>query len=208
MNIIERIHQSYILQRRVEALAAALSPFVPPNVSLLDVGCGDGLLANHVKNIAHAESVTGIDVFIRPKTHIPVIGFDGVHIPFPNGSFDAVMFVDVLHHTDDPLTLLREAARVSRNLIVIKDHTMEGAFAEATLRLMDRIGNRRHDVALPYNYWSRSRWLEAFKKLYVELLSWTNDVPLYPPPLSWIFGRSLHFIAQLRVPPKELQRTF
>lgn len=191
----------------MDVLTAALTPFVPPNVSLLDVGCGDGLLANHVKNIAHAESVTGIDVLARPKTHIPVTIFDGVHIPIPDTSFDVVMFVDVLHHTEDPLTLLREAARVSRNLIVIKDHTMDGVFAEATLRLMDRIGNRRNDVALAYNYWSRSRWLEAFKQLRVEVLSWTNDVPLYPPPLSWIFGRSLHFIAQLRVPPKKLQRT-
>ena len=46
------------------------------------------------------------------------------------------MFVDVLHLTDDPVLLLREAARVARNTIVIKDHTLDGFAAAATVRFM------------------------------------------------------------------------
>ena len=58
--------------------------------------------------------ITGVDVLVRPKNHIPVQLFDGRQLPFPDQSFDAVMFVDVLHHTDDPSVLLREAKRVAR----------------------------------------------------------------------------------------------
>jgi len=63
--------------------------------------------------------------------------FDGKSIPYGDGSFDVVMFVDVIHHADQPMTLLREAARVARQAILIKDHLVEGTLAYLTLQLMD-----------------------------------------------------------------------
>src|SRR5690349_13901632 len=76
---------------------------------------------------------------------------------------DVVSFVDVLHQTSDARILLREAARVSRRYIVIKDHLREGPFAKATLQAMDWIGNYGHDVVLPYNYLSEQEWHEHFR---------------------------------------------
>ena len=52
--------------------------------------------------------ITGIDVLVRDHTHIPVVKFDGTSIPFPDRSFDTLVFVDVLHHTNDPVLLLRD----------------------------------------------------------------------------------------------------
>lgn len=49
-------------------------------------------------------------------------------------------------------------ARVARRGVVIKDHLREGPLAGPTLRLMDWVGNRGHDVRLPYNYLSRRKW--------------------------------------------------
>jgi hypothetical protein len=72
------------------------------------------------------------------------------------------MFVDVLHHTQDPMVLLREAVQVARKAIVIKDHTLNGFMAGLTLRLLDWVGNARHGVALPYTYRPQQRWWEAF----------------------------------------------
>jgi hypothetical protein len=40
-----------------------------------------------------------------------------------------VLFVDVLHHSKDPMILLREAVRMVRKAIVIKDHTLAGLLA-------------------------------------------------------------------------------
>jgi SAM-dependent methyltransferase len=102
---------------------------------------------------------------VRERSHIPVAPFDGQVIPYGDASFDGVMFVDVLHHTQDQIILLREAARVARKVIVIKDHSLNGLFAGPTLRLMDKIGNARHGVALPYNYWPRQKWLNTFEML-------------------------------------------
>jgi hypothetical protein len=63
------------------------------------------------------------------------------------------MLADVLHHTTDPMVLLREAARVARRSLIIKDHRTSRIGAAVTLRFMDWVGNRPHHVPLTYNYW-------------------------------------------------------
>jgi hypothetical protein len=107
------------------------------------------------------------------------------------------MFVDVLHHTADPLLLLREANRVGK-MILIKDHFREGFFSGTRLRFMDWVGNARHGVALPYNYWSRSEWSAAFSQLGLKAGEMKTSLGLYPVPASWIFERGLHFVARLQ----------
>jgi SAM-dependent methyltransferase len=131
---------------------------------------------------------------------MPVKTFDGKSIPYGDGSFDVVMFVDVIHHADQPMMLLREAARVARQAIVIKDHLAEGSLAQLTLRLMDWVGNARHGVALPYDYWSLAKWHRVFGKLGLRINSWESNLKLYPLPADLILGRSLHFIALLGMP--------
>ena len=204
MNLLEKIHSGYVHDRRVRVLTREISALLPDHGRILDVGCGDGLLAALVQSGKPNVSITGIDVLVRSDTHIPVEQFDGRTIPFADGAFDAVMFVDVLHHTDAPSALLREAARVTRDSIVIKDHTRDGLAAAATLRFMDRIGNRRYNVALPHNYWPKRTWLETFDALGLKLQTWKSKLGLYPPPADWFFGRSLQFLAEVAVPQRSL----
>ena len=203
MNPLEKIHGSYVHNRRVRVLARELSALLPANGQVLDVGCGDGLLAALMQKDKPNVVITGIDVLVRDHTHIPVVKFDGTTIPFPDRSFDTLVFVDVLHHTDDPVLLLREAVRVARNTIVIKDHTLDGFAAGPTLRFMDRIGNRRYNVALPYNYWPKQEWLNTFEALGLTLRTWKSKLDLYPRWVDWLVGRSLHFIAQAALPQVE-----
>jgi SAM-dependent methyltransferase len=198
MKATERIHEGYVHKRRVRKLSGHLAALVPPNARILDVGCGDGRVARLIADARADVEVSGIDVLARDGACIPVQQFDGRTIPFADDTFDVVMFVDVLHHTDDAMQLLREAVRASRGIVLIKDHTLEGWLAKPTLRLMDRVGNRRHGVSLPYNYWPRHRWLRAFDELGLEINSWKSDLGLYPAPASWCFDRSLHFISCLR----------
>jgi SAM-dependent methyltransferase len=197
MKVLDDIHGRFTYRRRVHKLCDHLVEMLPPQASVLDVGCGDGELAHLIMEQQPNIQIKGVDVLVREQTQIPVAPFDGQRIPYPDASFDVVMFSDVLHHTDDPLILLREAMRVARSSVVLKDHTCDGPFADLTLRFMDYVGNARHGVALPFNYWPKEKWLSAFDSLGVVIGAWKKDLRLYPRWADPVFGRSLHFVARL-----------
>jgi len=187
-----------VFGRRTHALAAALAPCIPDGASVLDVGCGDGTVAALLKQGRPGLAIEGVEIAPRPTCHVPCRGFDGSHLPFPDRAFDVCLLVDVLHHTTDVTQLLCEAARAARSFVVIKDHASENSLDHATLRFMDWIGNRPHGVALPYNYQSFQQWQGCFAACGLHAAEFTRDVPLYPFPFSLLFGRKLHFVAQLR----------
>ena len=197
MSPLARIHGGYVFRRRVRVLSRWLAQLIPPGARVLDVGCGDGLIAHLISQQRPDVQLQGIDVLIRPQTHVPVVPFDGQRIPHGDATFDAVMFVDVLHHTAEPMVLLREASRVARRAIIIKDHTRDGLLAGPTLRMMDWVGNARHGVVLPYHYWPAARWTRAFEELAWRVATLEKTLQLYPWPASYFFDRSLHFVARL-----------
>jgi ubiquinone/menaquinone biosynthesis C-methylase UbiE len=198
MNPIDSIHGQYVFTRRIRVLSDHIAKLIPQHARLLDVGCGDGTLTKRLCELRPDITAEGVDVLVRPQTAIPVTKFDGHKLPFADDSFDCVLFVDVLHHTEDPTIMLREAARVTKNCIVLKDHTQEGLLAHFTLRFMDYVGNARHGVVLPYNYWTRAQWTAAYAQLNLKIETELRSLNLYPAPASWFFDRELHFIAALR----------
>jgi SAM-dependent methyltransferase len=199
MKLIDRVHGDYVANRRARVLSDHLAKIIPDRFLMLDVGCGDGLIARLINQKRTDIHLRGLDVQVRERTYIPVERFDGEVIPYDDASFDGVMFVDVLHHTHDPMVLLREAIRVARQAVVIKDHMLDGLLAGPILRAMDWVGNSRYNVSLPYNYWTKQKWLQAFDALGMEIGSWTTQLKLYPWPTSCLFDRSLHFVARLEL---------
>lgn len=202
MNPLEWVHERSVFPRRIRVLSRWLAGLLPAQAQVLDVGCGDGALAHLLTQKRRDLTVEGIDTLLGPRAPVRVAAFDGRTIPYRDRSVDVVMFVDSLHHAQDPLILLREAARVARQGIVVKDHLEDGWLAGPTLHFMDWVGNARHGVALPYRYWSRRRWLEAFEQLGLEVVTWRTDLHLYPWPATLVFDRSLHFLAELRPHPR------
>lgn len=107
-------------ERVVELITAHL----PPSVRVLNVGSGDGVLSEVLRqrgytviDIDIANSVTRAD---WPKPTL----FDGHSIPLPDESVDAVLCVYVLHHAHTKQqALLREITRVTRDRLVVLEDT-------------------------------------------------------------------------------------
>jgi SAM-dependent methyltransferase len=191
------IHGRSIHRRRVRSLAAAIAPVLPPSARVLDIGCGDGLLDVALLKTRPDVRIEGVDVLVRADTPIPVRQFDGRKLPFADGEFDVAMAVDVFHHAEDPEALMGEMKRVSRRLLVIKDHLAHGVASRLLLRAMDWVGNSSHGVRLPYNYWSEAEWRAAWRRAGVRPRSIIRKLHLYPFPVSAVCDANLHLLATL-----------
>ena len=192
-----RWHRTLVSGRRAHVLADVLAAQIPKGASILDIGCGDGTIASLMAARRPDISIQGVEFAIRLSCRIPCTSFDGASLPFADRAFDGCLLVDVLHHTDDVTVLLKEAARVSRAFVLVKDHLCESALDHATLRLMDWVGNRPHGVRLTYNYQSHEAWIRHFADCGLRASEWTTSVPLYPVPFSLVAGRGLHFVTRL-----------
>jgi SAM-dependent methyltransferase len=198
-NSAVKVHRKIIMARRVQKISEGISSLLPESaVSILDVGAGTGELAMAVKELRPEVEVSGVDVYVRPKTFIPVKKYDGGLLPFHDCSFDTVMTVDVLHHCSDPIAVLKECSRVSREWVIIKDHIADSYFDNVKLRFMDWVGNRAHGVALPYNYFSTVQWQNAFREAGLISIKNIAELNIYPLPLNVIFGGSLHCLHLLK----------
>jgi ubiquinone/menaquinone biosynthesis C-methylase UbiE len=102
--------------------------------SVLDVGVGSGLFAEAF--VQHGLEVAGVDVnpemIVAAKRFVPKGDFresTAEALPYPNASFDLVFFGLLLHESDEPLKVLQEARRVSRQRICILEWPfLEGEF--------------------------------------------------------------------------------
>lgn len=198
-NIAVKAHRKIVMGRRVRQISSHISELMPKEVlSVLDVGAGSGEMAQAISSFRPELIFSGVDVYIRPKTFIPVVKYDGDTLPFDDDSFDAVITVDVLHHCDDPVAVLKECARVSKRFVIIKDHVSDSVYDEKILAFMDWVGNSAHGVVLPYNYLSTSDWASAFDKAGLKSMHNAKQLNLYPMPLDIVFGGSLHCLHLLK----------
>lgn len=104
-----------VVADRVVAGASLL----PRAERLLDVGCGDGALCLLVgeracRRIGVDGALAALGKAAAAGVSVQCANLDGAHLPYRDGTFDAVACLDVLEHVLDPRHLLREMARVLR----------------------------------------------------------------------------------------------
>lgn len=193
----DAIYSKLVFSRRAEKLTQALDSLIPASASILDVGCGNGVISWKLRQLHPGRDFTGVEVHERESCMIPCRMYDGKTIPFEPNSFDYVMFVDVLHHTTEAEDLLRQARLIARQGIVIKDHYCESRLNYYTLAAMDWVGNAQYGVALPNRYKAAAEWQAIFARLGLRQARTLEDIGLYPGPLDAVFGRKLQFVSLL-----------
>jgi SAM-dependent methyltransferase len=108
---------------RAEARGAALDDLLPRVGRILEIGCGSGgLLAASARA---GKAIVGLDIALRwlvvarrrLRDHglrVPMLAASAERLPWPDGTFDAVVADSVLEHLNDPAQALRECYRVLR----------------------------------------------------------------------------------------------
>jgi 2-polyprenyl-3-methyl-5-hydroxy-6-metoxy-1,4-benzoquinol methylase len=107
----------------LERLFAQAAP-----TSILDIGCGEGVLTEQWATTLGERPVVGLDLedaklsddwTRRRRANLEFRTFDGGDLPFGDGEFDLVTAIEALEHVPDPERKVAEMARVaSRHLLV------------------------------------------------------------------------------------------
>ena len=100
----------------------ALHPASPEVVC--EVGCGDGALLAELAGRGYGASHVGYEIspeaarIAAQRPELRVSSFDGELLPEADGAFGLGVLSHVLEHVPDPVALLRDTARVCREVVV------------------------------------------------------------------------------------------
>ncbi len=166
-------------ERTLDELWAKASPR-----SVLDVGCGEGVLTHKWAQRLGDRRVVGIDLD-DPLLHAEWQGrqapnltyqvMKAENLPFADGEFDVATAIEVLEHVPDPEHTVAEMARVaSRHLLVSvpREPLWRGLNIARGAYLKD-LGNTPGHL----NHWS--------KRSFVQLLSRHGEVVEARSPFPW-----------------------
>jgi ubiquinone/menaquinone biosynthesis C-methylase UbiE len=181
-----------------ENLARLISSLLPDReAAVLDIGCGNGLFSRDLMTMKPNLHIIGVETVTREDSYIRQSAYDGNILPFADKSFDYAMLINVLHHTDDPARVLREASRVAREGVIVKDHYANTRFDFYNLVAMEMVGNTFSGISQPYHFLSEKEWGGLFGQLHMKSEKLLTRFVSYNRFFDIFLGRNLHFIARL-----------
>ena len=133
---------------------ALIAQLVPPGSRVLDLGCGNGELLAHLRDVRQCSGygieIADANVLACTRRGVNVIQLnleDGLAL-FEDQSFDVVLQLDTLQHLKNTERMLRETARVGRVGIVSFPN-----FAHWPNRLQVAAGRMPVTRVLPYQWY-------------------------------------------------------
>ncbi|MHC4948811.1 MAG: class I SAM-dependent methyltransferase [Planctomycetota bacterium] len=198
--LMRRLHEP-IYAARIAELVRCIVPHLRAGDRVLDVGCGYGTLGRAVLDSTRCPAdvtVRGLERAPRPGELIEVTAYEGGRMPFDDDAFEAVVVADVLHHEEDPDALLDECARVTRRLLIVKDHRLGAVLAGPRVRFIDWAANAPYGVPCLYRYRTLAEWRASHDRLGLQVVEERTSMNLYPPGVNLLFGRRLQYLAVLR----------
>ena len=153
--------------------------------SLLDVGCGEGVLVERwARRLGPGRRVVGIDLedpalqaqwAARAAPNLELRVMRAEHLPFADGEFDVASAIEVLEHVPDPEHTVGEMARVAQRwlLVSVPREPLWRVLNVARGAYLRQAGNTPGHL----NHWSR--------RAFVRLLGRHGEVVEVRSPFPW-----------------------
>ena len=152
--------------------------------SVLDVGCGEGVLTHQWAEALGERRIVGIDLddeklkaewATRRRPNLEYRAMLAEHMPFADDEFDVACAIEVLEHVPDPAHTVAEMARVARRhlLVSVPREPLWRMLNMARGAYLTDLGNTPGHV----NHWS--------KRSFVRLLSQHGEVVEKRSPFPW-----------------------
>jgi len=158
-----------IYERAAEKMCLDCQDFIPKGAKILDLGCGTGVVGKKFQDFFQGK-VFGVDVEDRRTEKIPFQIIDGLNLPFPERSFGAVLIAYVLHHSQDPIYLLREVKRISGGKIIIFEDLPEDILSKIVCRFHGKNWGRILKNQNPLSFKTEKEWEKIFEALGFKIL--------------------------------------
>ncbi len=141
-----------------------------PGYRLLDVGCGQGQLIYHLRDLGwtvHGVDVNADTARIARANGLDVVTGDLASCHWPHSSFDVINMGDLIEHVRDPLGTLRCAFRLlsKGGLLLIRTPNAACGFASSTRSLF-------HAMHLPWPHSEAPYHLHEFTPQGISRLVW------------------------------------
>lgn len=152
--------------------------------SVLDVGCGEGVLTHQWAQQLGERRIVGIDLddeklkaewATRQRPNLEYRTMLAENMPFAEDEFDMACAIEVLEHVPDPAHTVAEMARVARRhlLVSVPREPLWRMLNMARGAYLSELGNTPGHV----NHWS--------KRSFVRLLSQHGEVVETRSPFPW-----------------------
>jgi 2-polyprenyl-3-methyl-5-hydroxy-6-metoxy-1,4-benzoquinol methylase len=152
--------------------------------SILDVGCGEGVLTEQWADQLGSGRIVGIDLDDpklkaewdkRRRANLEYRVEDATKLSFADNEFDMATAIEVLEHVPDPVRTVAEMARVARSWVLVsvpREPLWRGLNMARGAYLKD-LGNTPGHI----NHWS--------KRSFVSMLSQHGTVEEVRSPFPW-----------------------
>lgn len=120
----------------------------------LNVGSGHGFFSEAARQAGVAMTSLDVQAPACAVDRDQVVVYDGEHMPFEDGSFDAAIAMYVLHHARRPAGVLGEMKRVARRRVVLVEELYRHLPGKIGLAMLDYAVNTRSGLKSPIRWGS------------------------------------------------------
>jgi 2-polyprenyl-3-methyl-5-hydroxy-6-metoxy-1,4-benzoquinol methylase len=151
--------------------------------SVLDVGCGEGVITNRWAEQLGEGQVVGVDLpdpklesewAVRRRANLQFRALDGDRLPFADDEFDLAAAIEVLEHVSEPERTIKEMARIAacHLLVSVPREPMWRALNLARGAYPRQFGNTPGHL----NHWSSTKFVQLLER-YGQVLAVRRPLP-------------------------------